>query len=90
MSAFEKNNFRCVVLNVLQPVHLITDAVNKQIVALVQLTKNKRTRQLSSDFSNQEIVDRANSSHLKVCVVTDVISMLLLRQSSVSVDPEIF
>ena len=65
------------VLNVLQPVHLITVAVNKQTVALVQPTKNKRTHQLSSDFSHQEIVDQSNSSHLKVCLVTDVISMLL-------------
>ena len=30
MSALAKNNFRCVVLNFLQPVHLITVDVNEQ------------------------------------------------------------
>ena len=44
MSALEKNNFRCVVLNFLLPVHLITVDVKEQKVAAVQSTENKRTQ----------------------------------------------
>ena len=40
MSAVAKNNLHCMVLNFLQPVHLITVDVNEQRVAEVQLTKN--------------------------------------------------
>ena len=40
MSALAKNNLHCMVLNFLQPVHLITVDVNEQRVAEVQLTKN--------------------------------------------------
>ena len=35
MSALAKNNLRCMVLNFLQPVHLITVGVNEQRVATV-------------------------------------------------------
>ena len=35
MSALAKNNLRCMVLNFLQPVHLITVDVNEQRVAVV-------------------------------------------------------
>ena len=41
MSALAKNNLRCMVLNFLQPVHLITIDVNEQRAAVVQPTENK-------------------------------------------------
>ena len=37
MSALVKNNLRCAVLNVLQPLHLITVDVNEQRVAVIYL-----------------------------------------------------
>ena len=40
MSVLAKNSLRCVVLNFLQPVHLITVDVNEQRVAAVQPTEN--------------------------------------------------
>ena len=44
MSALQKNNkLCCLVLNFLQPVHLITADVNEQRVAIVQLTEHKNT-----------------------------------------------
>ena len=39
--ALAKINVRCMVLNLLQPVHLITVDVNEQKVAVVQPTENK-------------------------------------------------
>ena len=50
ISAVEKNNICCMVLNFLQPVHLITVNVNEQRVAVVQPTENKTTHQLSNGF----------------------------------------
>ena len=67
MSALAKNNFRCMVLNFLQPVHLITVDVNEQRVAVVQPTKNKRTHQLRRGPRRQGMADRANSSDLETC-----------------------
>ena len=90
MSALAKNNLRCVVLNFLQPVHLITVDVSEQRVTTVQPTENKRTHKLSSGFRRQEMADRANSSDLEICWTTEVVNMLHHRQSCVSVDPEIF
>ena len=51
----QKTHLHCIVLNLLQPVHLITFDVNEQGVAdwTVQLTENKRTHQLSSGFHRQ-------------------------------------
>ena len=43
MSTFAKHIFRCVGLNVLQLVHLITVDVNEQRVSVVQPIENKRT-----------------------------------------------
>ena len=40
MSVLAENSLRCVVLNFLQPVHLITVDVNEQRVAAVQPTEN--------------------------------------------------
>ena len=66
MSAFTKINFRCVVSNFLQPVHLITDNVNEQRVAAVQSTEKKRTRKVSRGFRRQAMADRTNSSDLEI------------------------
>ena len=54
------------VLNLLQPVHLITTDVNEQGVAVVQLTENKRTHQLNSSFRPHKMADRVNSSDLEI------------------------
>ena len=67
MSALAKNNLSCVVLNFLQPVHLVTVDVSEQRVTTVQLTENERTHKLSSGFRRQEMADRANSSDLEIC-----------------------
>ena len=47
MSAFAKKNFRCLVVNFLQPVHLITVAANEQRLAVVQPIENKRIHQIN-------------------------------------------
>ena len=57
VSAPAKNNLRCMVLNFLQPVHLITVDVNEQRVAVVQ-PENERTHKLSSGFRRQQCVYR--------------------------------
>ena len=67
MSALAKNNFRCMVLNFLQPVHLITVDVNEQRVAVVQPTDNTRMHKLSSGFRRQEMAGGAKSSDLEIC-----------------------
>ena len=55
VSALAKNNYlRCVVLNFLLPVHLITV---EQRLAAVQPTENERTHQLSSGPCRQEMAD---------------------------------
>ena len=43
MSAFAKNYFCCVILNILETVHLISSNVNEQRVAIVQTTENEGT-----------------------------------------------
>ena len=85
ISVFAKNNIRCVVLNFLQPVHLIAVDVNEQRGAVVQPIENKRTHQMSSDFCCQEMVTNvllisryAERLTWSVCFTTD------------RVDPEIF
>ena len=67
MSALAKNSLRCVGLNVLHPVHLITVDVNEQRGAVVSPTENKRTHKLSRGFRRQEMADRSNSSDLENC-----------------------
>ena len=42
MSALAKNNLRCMVLNFLQPVHLITVDVNEKRVALLRRKKERK------------------------------------------------
>ena len=64
MSVLAENSLRCVVLNFLQPVHLITVDVNEQGVAVVQPTENKRTHQLSSGFHHQEIAHCPVSAYI--------------------------
>ena len=63
-------------------VQLLTVYVNEQRVAVVQLTDNKRIRDIyeiytkeltherSSVFPCEEMADRGNSSHLKICFTT--------------------
>ena len=81
MSPLANNTLRCVVFNLLQPVHLITVDVSEQRVAIVQPTEN-RTHQLSSGFRCQKMADRVNSSDLETCWTTDVVNMLDHRQSN--------
>ena len=68
MPALVKNNSRCVVLNFLQPVHLITVDVNEQGVAVVQPTENKGTHQLSSGFRHQEIAHCPVSAYYQASI----------------------
>ena len=67
-----------------QPGHLITVDVNEQ---KVWVTDNKRTQQLISVFSCQ---DMANSSDIEIYWMFDVVTMLYHRQTSIKCRPRDF
>ena len=66
MSALVKNNLRCMVLNILEPLHLITVDVNEQRIAVVQPTENKRT-QAEQWLSSSGDGGWSYSSDLEIC-----------------------
>ena len=53
-----------------------------------QTTENEGTHQLNSGFPRQEMVNRANSSDLKILWMTNVVNRFCHRQVSVNVDPD--